>query len=194
MDIFLSRAVHQNLHFVSECFGVAIVGPIIIVYGTVAGILNFITGRISVYTTRTALAIFAGSLQVAVVLFLMIWEREASYYVVFAIAVAQGLIRGILLPLPSMCAAIISLQEECETAFSMVRGFYGIGAVISVVVSSFSSLGANLGVMLVILLLGLLMYITTERMMGCDPCRLTKLPSAIYQVHRQRKDRVQLTQ
>jgi uncharacterized membrane protein len=93
-----------NKHFVSECLGVGIIGPVTMVFGAVAAISSFIAGRVSVYTTRTALAVFAGSLQVAVTLFLMIWEREASYFVVFAMGAAQGLIYGILFPLPaSMC-------------------------------------------------------------------------------------------
>ena len=83
----------------------------------------------------------------------------------------------------TVCMAAISLPEERETAFSIVSGTFGIGGAICAVISSFSSLRANLGVMLVILLLGLLMYIIAERMMGCDPCRLTKLSAVTCWLH-----------
>ena len=86
-------------HFVSECLGVGIVGPVVMVWGISSAVTSFVTGHISVYVTRTALAVVLGGLQSAFAFFQLFWERQPSYYMVFTGAVIQGIIHGIVLPL-----------------------------------------------------------------------------------------------
>ena len=85
----------------SECLGVGLIGPVVIVYGITTSLLSFLAGRMSVYTSRTAIGLFSGFCQLVLIVFLLVWERRPSYYMVFASAAIQGSINGMFLPLPT---------------------------------------------------------------------------------------------
>ena len=85
----------------SECLGVGLIGPVVIVYGITTSLLSFLAGRMSVYTSRTAIGLFSGFCQLVLIVFLLVWERRPSYYMVFASAAIQGSISGMFLPLPT---------------------------------------------------------------------------------------------
>ena len=74
---------------------------------------------------------------------------------------------------------VVSQREERETAFSIVRGTFGIGGAVNLIVSTFVPVNINLGIMLIVLVLTVLLYVVTERLMGSDPAAATKLFSAM---------------
>ena len=84
------------------------------VWGISCAVASYVTGHISVYVTRTALAAALGGLQSAFVFFQLFWERQPSYYMVFTGAVIQGIIHGTVLPLStSLYKMILCIKCVC---------------------------------------------------------------------------------
>ena len=74
---------------------------------------------------------------------------------------------------------VVSQREERETAFSLVRGTFGIGGAVCLIISSFLPVNINLGIMLIVLVLTVLLYVVMERLMGSDSAAVAKLFSAV---------------
>ena len=77
--------------YVAECVGVHIVGYVFIVYGAAGTVGSILVGKILGYVSITSVSLLTMCLNVGIVAFLLIWEREPSYYVIFVIAILWGL-------------------------------------------------------------------------------------------------------
>ena len=77
--------------YVAECVGVHIVGYVFIVYGAGAAVASIIVGKVIGRVSITVMSILNLCLNIGLVAFLLIWEREPNYAVMFAVAVLWGI-------------------------------------------------------------------------------------------------------
>ena len=63
-------------------------------------ITSLLSEKISVYTSRTFLALTGGLLQAGMILFMLFWERVPSYIMVFLTSFGWGIVDGMWLLLP----------------------------------------------------------------------------------------------
>jgi len=80
--------------YVAECVGVHIIGYVFIVYGAASAITNICVGKVLGYVSLTSVSLLNMCLNVGLVAFLLIWEREPNYYVMFTVAVLWGICDG----------------------------------------------------------------------------------------------------
>ena len=76
-------------------------GPVVMVWAISSTVSSFITGRTSAYTSRTVVAAISSSTQVGLMVFMLLWEREPSYIMVFIVTIMWGYIDGIWQTIPS---------------------------------------------------------------------------------------------
>ena len=74
----------------AECVGVHIVGYVFIVYGAAGAVGSILVGKILGKVSITLVSLLTMCLNVGILAFLLIWEREPSYYVIFVIAILWG--------------------------------------------------------------------------------------------------------
>ena len=87
--------------YIAECVGVHIVGYVFIVYGAASAVASICVGKIIGYVSLTSLSLLNVCLNIGVVAFLLIWEREPNYFVIFAVAILWGTCDGSLATLSS---------------------------------------------------------------------------------------------
>ena len=80
--------------YIAECVGVHIVGYVFIVYGAASAMAGIAVGKILGYVSLTLVSLWNVCLNVGLVSFLLIWEREPNYYVMFTVAVLWGICDG----------------------------------------------------------------------------------------------------
>ena len=80
--------------YVAECVGVHIVGYVFIVYGGAGAVGSIFVGKILGKVSITSVSLLIMCLNVGILAFLLIWEREPSYYVIFVIAILWGVCDG----------------------------------------------------------------------------------------------------
>ena len=80
--------------YVAECVGVHIVGYVFIVYGGAGAVSSICIGKIFGKVSITSVALLTMCLNVGLLAFLLIWERQPSYYVIFVIAILWGVCDG----------------------------------------------------------------------------------------------------
>ena len=78
----------------AECVGVHIIGYVFIVYGAASAVTSFCIGKILGRVSITLVSLLTMCLNVGIIAFLLIWEREPNYYVIFIIAVLWGICDG----------------------------------------------------------------------------------------------------
>ena len=87
---------HTHLHhthtqvYISQCFGTYQVGFTLIALGVSSAITSIVCSRLVKYLPRFLVVLFGVALSVAMLLFMLFWERVPSYYVIFTIAVGWG--------------------------------------------------------------------------------------------------------
>ena len=74
--------------------GVHIVGYVFIVYGAASAAAGIAVGKILGYVSLTLVSLWNVCLNVGLVSFLLIWEREPNYFVMFTVAVLWGICDG----------------------------------------------------------------------------------------------------
>ena len=80
--------------YIAECVGVHIVGYVFIVYGATGAAAGIGVGKMLGYVSLTTLSLLNLCLNVGLVSFLLIWEREPNYLVIFTIAILWGICDG----------------------------------------------------------------------------------------------------
>ena len=89
-------------HFISECVGVGVVGLAVVPWGLSMAFSSLVFGRISFYTLCTVLtAVSITVVQGGVLVFLLCWERQPSYVVVFLVSSSSGIVDGMWLTVSS---------------------------------------------------------------------------------------------
>ena len=88
-------------HFISDCLGVGVVGLAVIAWGITSCTFSLAIGKISYYTSRTVVAIATALLHAGMILFMLFWEREASYVMVFLTSLGWGIVDGVWMTLPA---------------------------------------------------------------------------------------------
>ena len=78
----------------AECVGVHIIGYVFIVYGAVSAATNVCVGKILGRVSITSVSLLTMCLNVGVVAFLLIWEREPNYSVIFVVGILWGICDG----------------------------------------------------------------------------------------------------
>ena len=78
----------------AECVGVHVIGYVFIVYGAISAAASVCTGKILGRVSITILSLVTMCLNVGIIAFLLIWEREPNYFVIFLIAVLWGICDG----------------------------------------------------------------------------------------------------
>ena len=87
--------------YVAECVGVHIVGYVFIVYGAACAVASICVGKLIGCVSLTSLSLLNVCLNIGLVAFLLIWEREPNYFVIFAVATLWGICDGSWTPLCS---------------------------------------------------------------------------------------------
>ena len=72
--------------YIAECVGVHIVGYVFIVYGAASAAAGISVGKMLGYVSLTTLSLLNLCLNVGLDSFLLIWEQEPNYLVIFTIA------------------------------------------------------------------------------------------------------------
>ena len=80
--------------YIAECVGVHFVGYVFIVYGTASAVASICVGKILGYVSITSVSLLNVCLNVGLVAFLLIWEREPNYFVMFTVAILWGICDG----------------------------------------------------------------------------------------------------
>ena len=80
--------------YIAECVGVHIVGYVFIVYGAAGAVAGICVGKIIGYVSLTSLSLLNVCLNIGLVAFLLIWEREPNYFVIFTVAILWGICDG----------------------------------------------------------------------------------------------------
>ena len=80
--------------YIAECVGVHIVGYVFIIYGAASAMAGIAVGKILGYVSLTLVSLWNVCLNVGLVSFLLIWEREPNYFVMFTVAVLWGICDG----------------------------------------------------------------------------------------------------
>ena len=80
--------------YVAECVGVHIIGYVFIVYGAANAAGGFCVGNILGRVSITIISLLTMCLNIGIIAFLLIWEREPNYFVIFVIAVLWGICDG----------------------------------------------------------------------------------------------------
>ena len=88
-------------HFVSTCLGLGAVGLAVIVYCFGVMLSSLSVGWISIHLTRTLVVVVSAFLQAGMILFMLFWEREASYVMVFLTSLGWGVVDGVWMTLPA---------------------------------------------------------------------------------------------
>ena len=82
--------------YVTDCVGVGIVGASVIVWGTFATLSSFGSGWLMRFTTSYVMVLVCiGGLGAGSVIFLIVWERQPSFVVIFTMASIFGLCCGL---------------------------------------------------------------------------------------------------
>ena len=94
---FISAHLHPLIysynhaqHYISQCFGTYQVGFTLIVFGVSSAVTSIIYSNMLKCVPRFAIVLFGSFLSGSMLLFMLFWEREPSYYVIFAIAIGWG--------------------------------------------------------------------------------------------------------
>ena len=80
--------------YIAECVGVHIVGYVFIVYGAASAMAGIAVGKTLGYVSLTLVSLWNVCLNVGLVSFLLIWEREPNYFVMLTVAVLWGICDG----------------------------------------------------------------------------------------------------
>ena len=88
-------------HFVTECVGVGLVGLTQIVWGLSLSVSSVVVGKVATKIPRTLLVLVATLGDLAVLLFLIFWERAPSYVPGFVISIVFGLGMGVWNTVPA---------------------------------------------------------------------------------------------
>ena len=80
--------------YVTECIGVDFVGYIIISYAVSSSLGSFVVGKLLGLVNYNIVTIGNVIIHVAVMLFLIIWEREPNYAIIFVVPFIWGLCFG----------------------------------------------------------------------------------------------------
>ena len=80
--------------YVTECIGVDFVGYIIISYAVSSSLGGFIVGKLLGLVNYNIVAIGNLIIHTAVMLFLIIWERESNYAIIFIVPFIWGFCFG----------------------------------------------------------------------------------------------------
>ena len=86
-----------------------------IVYGAAGAVASICVGKIIGYVSLTSVSLLNVCLNIGLVAFLLIWEREPNYFVIFAVATLWGICDGSWTTLTS---------NECLHVCTMRLGAY----------------------------------------------------------------------
>ena len=80
--------------YIAECVGVHIVGYVFIVYGAASAAAAVTVGKMLGTVSITLVSLLNVCLNIGLVAFLLIWEREPNYAVMFIVAILWGICDG----------------------------------------------------------------------------------------------------
>ena len=81
--------------YISQCVGVHIVGYATMAYGLIASLSGFLTGKVYLaYLPRYVVATMTSLMTLALLTFLLVWEREPSYVFIFVFISLWGVADG----------------------------------------------------------------------------------------------------
>ena len=85
----------------SECLGLGAVGLAVIVFCFGFMVSSLSVGWISRYTSRSGIVVLAALSQAGMILFMVFWERQPSYLMVFLVSLGWGVVDGVWMTLPA---------------------------------------------------------------------------------------------
>ena len=95
MYVYATRCAHtlykHKQLFISDCFGVYLVGFTLILFGFCSAATSMAYSKVVKYMPLLAITLFAASLNIGVIIFLLVWERVPSYGVIFSFAIVWGM-------------------------------------------------------------------------------------------------------
>ena len=93
--------------YITECVGIEFVGISVIVWGALATLGSFGSGWLMRFTTSYVIVwVCIGMLQVGSFVFLIVWERQPSYAIIYTLSAIFGLCYGL--------NATVALGEYCS--------------------------------------------------------------------------------
>ena len=91
--IMLCCQLHPQV-YIAECVGVHVVGYVFIVYGAASAIASVSVGKLLGHVSITSVSLLNVCLNIGLVSFLLIWERQPNYFVMFTVAILWGICDG----------------------------------------------------------------------------------------------------
>ena len=77
--------------YITECVGVKWVGFSLMCFGVSSGVGSLVTGRILSHVPRFVIMLLNLLLMLSLMIFLLLWDREPSYAVVFIVPILWGI-------------------------------------------------------------------------------------------------------
>jgi len=85
--------LHQQV-YISECVGVHVVGYVFMVYGAASAMASICVGKLLGHVSITSVSLLNVCLNIGLVSFLLVWERQPNYFVMFTMALLWGICDG----------------------------------------------------------------------------------------------------
>ena len=82
--------IHVQI-YITECVGIKWVGFSLMCFGVSSGIGSLFIGKILSYVPRFAIMLLNLLLMLSLMIFLLVWDREPSYAVVFIVPILWGI-------------------------------------------------------------------------------------------------------
>ena len=140
-------------HFISDCFGVHLVGFVIIVVGVTGAVVGMLYGKATKVVPRIVLVLLASVFSSGLVVFFLVWERVPSYAFIFCFAVLWGGSESIWNTYAASRFVLIAYKYVCDLQYyytpAGLPGVLGLdGAPAGSVFSSFNTGGYAVGFLL----------------------------------------------
>ncbi|XP_075123892.1 protein unc-93 homolog A-like [Leptodactylus fuscus] len=148
--------------YVTCTLGIQFVGYVMICFGATNSIFSMITGKLSKYTGRIALFMFAAATSISCIIALLLWNPNPQQFAVFFIFPALWSISD------AICQTLLNafygvlFDDHKEAAFANYRLWESLGFVIAFAYSNLLCVYIKLYVVLSVLLLGMILYLVVE--------------------------------
>ena len=86
--------IHRLQTYVAECVGVHVVGYVIMIYGFANSLGSFVTGKLLALEAKFQVVLAALTFHLAILVFLVIWEREPLLSILLTIPFLYGICDG----------------------------------------------------------------------------------------------------
>ncbi|XP_065916825.1 protein unc-93 homolog A-like isoform X2 [Dysidea avara] len=147
-----------TLVYITECVGVKWVGFSLMTYGVSSTIGSYSTGKLLSYIPRYVIIVLNLLLMLGLLVFLLLWDREPSYVVVFLVPILWGICDAVWNTTTTSFFGIV-FESDRETGYSIQRLWQAIAFSVLFVCSLFFN---TLWLLLAIFIVTMPMFLIAE--------------------------------